>query len=253
MVLRNLGWLFVSLCLVPVRGFSDTTGQELSSADVEIAKSIEYISRLRHNSDRALRSLVRKHQAESNRLCRVAQAVYRMKDDYPSRLAALEILGQCGDTNQVTFLDSCVTDLRMGPTAIQVLDEIEGFTSNSVLRTARYHAITNQEVYSTDMRAYSDRTFILGRLVFAATRPNVPAHLKDFTRDYVYSFASNNCSSVNAADRELMNLDPTFKNSKRRLALLRYAQPRTHEPYVPQYLATEIQKLEEYPEENLPE
>ena len=50
-----------------------------------------------------------------------------------------------------------------------------------------------------------------------------------------------------------MKIDPTFKNSKRRLALLRYVQPRASEPFDPQYLTEEIQKLVAYPEANLPE
>ena len=38
-----------------------------------------------------------------------------------------------------------------------------------------------------------------------------------------------------------------------REALLRYAQPRVPGPVSPQHLAEEIQKLEAYPEANLPE
>ena len=241
-------------CLAAVLAFANANEKPLSPEDVALADQLAMnTAYLRDLKEPRCEALFARCGFDSNRFCRVAQDIYRRYPDVRPRGLALTIIQMCGDSGQVPFLDSCVTNLYMGPAAIQVLNGIEGFTSNSVLRMARFHAVTNEDVYFVDRNAYAERTFILRRMAFAATRPDVPTHLRDFTRNYIYSFASNNCNSVAVADRELMNLDPSFENSKRRLALLRYAQPLAKRPYAAQYLATEIRKLEEYPETSLPD
>lgn len=250
----DIKYLVVLLGLLPKLILGDGMPPEREPADSELADYIATsLSRRRHDEGSISGGLLETCGYDTNRLCRIAQDVYMRYADWRVRLTALTIIGECGDAQQVPFLDACVTDFRNGPNAILILNRLEGFTSNSVMRTARYHSVTNQEVLHTDSRAFSDRGFALERLAYCATRPTVSADLKDFTRDYIFSFASNNLYHVLKADRALMTLDPTFKNSKRRLALLRYAQPRVSGTISLQRIAEEIQELESYPEASLPE
>lgn len=227
--------------------------RELSDAAVGefVAKTL---ARKRHGVDKTdFDALFKYCRCDSNRYCRIAQDVYARYEDWQTRLVAIDMISRYGDMQQVPFLESCVTNVALGPAAISALNRIEGFTSNSVLRTARYHSVTNQGSLQASNRLYSNRRFALDRIAFAATRPAVGTGLKNYTRDYVFSYASNNCSQIYTTDHALMSLDPSYANSKRRLALLRFACSNVSGPFATEYVTNAINELVAYPEANLPE
>ncbi len=229
-------------------------GQEGAELDDKIGAAIgNVLSRREGIGVRTYKRLFDECHSDSNRLCNIAQRVYAEYSDYFSRDIALSLIGEYGDARQVPFLESCVTNIALGPAAISVLNRIEGFTSNSVLRTSRYLSMTNQAVFATDKRAFADQGWALNRLAFAATRPSVDAALRNFTRDFVFSYASNNCYQICEADITLMSLCPSYKTSKRRLALLRHALPGAPVPYGLEYVTNAINELVASPEANLPE
>lgn len=230
------------------------TGQEDAELDDKIVAAIgNVLSRREGIGVRTYKRLFDECHSDSNRLCNIAQRVYAEYPDYFSRTIALSLIGEYGDARQVIFLESCVTNVALGPAAISALNRIEGFTSNSVLRTARYHSVTNQGSLQASNRLYSNHRFALDRLAFAATRPAVGTGLKNYTRDYVFSYASNNCSQIYTTDHALMSLDPSYANSKRRLALLRFARSDLSGPFATAYVTNAINELIAYPEANLPE
>ena len=243
------------LGLAPLLVFAGMAEQPRELNDAEIADFvINHLARKRHGATKSdFIALFRCCQCDSNRFCRIAQDVYTRSADWRPRSVAIDMLDEYGDARQVPFLETCVTDLRIGPNAILVLNRIEGFTSNSVLRTSRYLSVTNQAVFATDKRAFADQDWALNRLAFAATRPSVDAALRNFTRDFVFSYASNNCYQICEADIALMSLCPSYKTSKRRLALLRHALPGAPVPYGLEYVTNAINELVAYPEANLPE
>jgi hypothetical protein len=50
-----------------------------------------------------------------------------------------------------------------------------------------------------------------------------------------------------------MRVDPTYENSKRRLNVMRGAKERCISEFLTNYVTNVINKLEMYPEENLPD
>ena len=108
------------------------------------------------------------------------------------------------------------------------------------------------EYSATDKRAFADQGWALNRLAFAATRPSVDVALRNFTRDFVFAYASNNCYQICEADITLISLCPFYKTSRRRLALLRHALPDAPGPYGREYVTNAINELVAYPEANLP-
>lgn len=246
---------FAVICLTAQLSFAVEVEQHREVTDAEIADFVaNHLAKKRHGTTQAdFSALFRYCHSDSNRYCRIAQDVYSRYPDWQARLVAVKMIGDYGNETQVPFLERCVTDLRNGPTVISVLNRIEGFTSNSVLRTARYLSVTNEEVFTADERAFSDQEWALNRLAFAATRPAVNVELRNFTRDFVFSYASNNCYQICEADRALIRICPSYKNSKRRLELLRYVLPRVPGLYGPEYVTNAINELVAYPEANLPE
>ena len=190
---------------------------------------------------------------DSNRLCRIACDGFRSNADTFARNIALQVLRDYGDVQQIPFLETCVTNAWHGRTAICILNRIDGFSSNSVARVARFHAAATRELAAREPSVNCDKADSIRDLALSASAPNVGNELRNLAFDYIYTVASNDCTYTWTADEALMKIDPAFKNSKRRLALLRYAQPRVPGPFSPQHLAEEIQKLEAYPEANLPE
>lgn len=228
-------------------------GSVRDDMDQKIEKDIVRMGLRGTFSSRPFDYLLRQCEYDSNRLCRVAQDVYMRHGEVGTRHFSLWIIEDYGDTSYIPFLETCVTNQMHGCFAMRILNRFEGFTSNSVDRVARFHSVTNQYVYDVDMQIYSERCSALEQLVSSYKKYSTDEELKKFVYEYIYSFASNNCYHICFVDRALKNLDPTFIHSKRRLALLRYAQPRAPEPWRPQYIADEIGKLEAYPEADLPE
>ena len=56
-----------------------------------------------------------------------------------------------------------------------------------------------------------------------------------------------------SVDKALMRVDPTYENSKRRLNVMRGAKERCISEFLTNYVTNVINKLEIYPEENLPD
>ena len=207
------------ICLSSCLSFAGETGQPREVTDAEIVDfAVNHLARKRHGTSRSdLVALFKSCHSDSNRYCRIAQDIYARHQDWQTRLVALQMIDEYGDATQVPFLESCVTDLRNGPMAISVLNRIEGFTSNSVLRTARYLAVTNKEVYASDNRAFCDQGWALNQLAFEAAKPTVGVALRNFTRDFFFSYGSNSCYQICEADRDLISICSSYKTSKRLL------------------------------------
>ena len=221
--------------------------------DEEIAAHIARWARFEDVDASVPRRLLERCEFDTNRFCRVARVSYETNSNDRVKSKAMAMFWWFGTERDIPFLEACVLDPRRGEYVLRVLDRIEGFTSNSVLRTARYHSMTNQETFKTDKHTYSNRGLAIDNLAFAASKPNVNIALRKFTSDYIFSYASNNCYQIGTSDRALIKLDPTYKNSKRRLGLLRLALPVVPGPYSAEYVTNAINELVAYPEANLPE
>ena len=221
--------------------------------DEWIAGRIARLARFEDVDESVDRALLQQCNNDTNRFCRIARELYMTNVNDRVKSQALSMFWSFGTSQDEPFLETCILDLKHGEYALRIMNHIEGFTSNSVLRTARYHAVTNQEVFNTDKDAYSNRGSALNNLAFAASKPNVNIALRKFTSDYIFSYASNNCYQIGTSDRALIKLDPTYKNSKRRLGLLRLAQSVVLGPFSAEYVTNAINELVAYPEANLPE
>ena len=228
-------------------------GSVRDDMDQKIEKDIVRMGLRGTFSSRPFDYLLRQCEYDSNRLCRVAQDVYMRHGEVGTRHFSLWIIEDYGDTSYIPFLETCVTNQMHGCFAMRILNRFEGFTSNSVDRVARFHSVTNQYVYDVDMRVFSERSSAIKNLAYDVKKYSPDNALKSYAISYVLSYASNNCYQAGTVDRALISIDPGYEESRRRLAFLRYALPRSRGPYLPQYIADEIGKLEAYPEADLPE
>lgn len=245
--------LFVGLCVAFVGG---AVSDDKTTTEMSYDKVYNYIVRTGLRgwiAECPFPRLLERCNNDSNRLCRVACDVFRTHSDMCVQDAALRILLDYGDAQQIPFLETCVTNAWHGRTAICILNRIDGFSSNSVARVARFHAAATHELAARDPAVNCGKADAIRDLALSASAPNVGNELRNLAFDYIYTVASNDCTYTWTADEALVKINPAFKNSKRRLALLRYAQPRVPGPFSPQHLAEEIQKLEAYPEADLPE
>ena len=245
--------LFVSFCAMIVGIVKAENNTQTEMSDERVYNSIVRTGQRGWIRAWPFERLLVRCNNDSNRLCRVACDVFRSHLDLCAQGAALRVLLDYGDAQQIPFLETCVTNAWHGRAAIRIMNRIDGFSSNSVARVARFHAAATRELAAREPSVNCDKADSIRDLALSASAPNVGSELKKLAFDYVYTVASNDCAYTWTADEALMKIDPAFKNSKRRLALLRYAQPRVSGPFSPQYLADEILKLEAYPEENLPE
>ena len=171
-----------------------------------------------------------------------------VENGFRSRLA-IESIGKYGTTNSLPFLYSCATNPVCGDCAIKSIIAIEGVTSNSIAAAQSYLSNTNafssetEERYAEVCKQIVTSTF--GSDSYLAYRPCVLAAALDFAR---------NVNTMNVGvDGALIQADPTYRFSKRRLSVMRGAQLRLVNEVQSNYVSNAINELVAYPEAELPD
>ena len=92
---------------------------------------------------------------------------------------------------------------------------------------------------------------MISALLNRAMKVDVSEDEKVSAWNFSMSFVSNHVDTIMITDMALSRFDDTFQNSRRRLELLRFLQPRETLPSLQNYVNSEIGKLESLPEGSL--
>jgi hypothetical protein len=162
---------------------------------------------------------------------------------------AIASLGQYKTTESLPFLYSYATNAVYGAKALKSVFAIEGVNSNSVAATCGYLAVTNAFTQQMDY----DRSDVCEWLLKEVSTSPSLAYLKPSCLNAAVDYAQNISIMHKSLDGAICAADPTYRHSKRRLAVMRSAQNRCWNPMLTNYVTNAINELVAYPEANLPD
>ena len=162
---------------------------------------------------------------------------------------AIASLGRYKTTDSLPFLYSYATNAVYGAKALKSVFAIEGVNSNSVAATCGYLAVTNAFTQQMDYERSDVCEWLLKEV---STSPSL-AYLKPSCLNAAVDYAQNISIMHKSLDGAICAADPTYRHSKRRLAVMRSAQNRCWNPMLTNYVTNAINELVAYPEANLPD
>ena len=183
-------------------------------------------------------------EGDTNRFARLLCELAQTND---VRIAdrMIRCLGRHGTTAQLPFLYSMATNEQHGATAVKSILRLEGVTSNSVDVTGMYLSMTNVD--------FEYRADACKALLRAAAPSCVTTGICQMARNCALRYARSANRYVMDVDAVFIETDSTYRNSKRRLAVLRSAYGLGVSQYQIAYVTNAINELVAYPEADLPE
>jgi hypothetical protein len=151
--------------------------------------------------------------------------------------------------SELPFLYSCATNSMCGDRALNTIISLDGISSNLLQTVGQYFSITNG--FSVDDDA--NRSRFAEDLLKRVYRTEALLPYRERVFNMTREFALNVNLMHVSVDKALMRVDPTYENSKRRLNVMRGAKERCISDFLTNYVTNVINKLEIYPEENLPD
>ena len=162
---------------------------------------------------------------------------------------AIASLGKYKTSQSLLFLYSYATNAVYGAKALKAVFAIEGVNSNSVAATCGYLTVTNAFTQQMDY----DRSDVCEWLLKEVSTSPRLAYLKPSCLNAAVDYAQNISIMHKSLDGAICAADPTYRHSKRRLAVMRSAQNRCWNPMLTNYVTNAINELVAYPEANLPD
>ena len=151
--------------------------------------------------------------------------------------------------DSLPFLYSYATNAVYGAKALKSVFAIEGVNSNSVAATCGYLAVTNAFTQQMDYERSDVCEWLLKEV---STSPSL-TYLKPLCLNAAVDYAHNISIMHKSLDEAICAADPTYRHSKRRLAVMRSAQNRCWNPMLTNYVTNAINELVAYPETDLPD
>ena len=173
-------------------------------------------------------------------LCELAQTNHvRIAD------RMIRCLGRHGTTAQLPFLYSMATNEQHGASAVKSVLRLEGVSSNSVMVTGLYLSMTNV--------TQRDRSDICGFFFNLTKTSYVPDALKQFGENVALRYAGTANLYFQRMDESMIRTEPSYRQSRRRLEVLRAVHRLGVSAYQINYVTNAINELVAYPEADLPE
>ena len=183
-------------------------------------------------------------EGDTNRFARLLCELAQTND---VRIAdrMIRCLGRHGTSAQLPFLYSMATNELHGVSAVKSILRLEGVTSNSIDVTGMYLSMTNVD--------FEYRADACKALLRAAAPSCVTTGICQMARNCALRYARSANRYVMDVDAVFIETDSTYRNSKRRLAVLRSAYGLGVSQYQIAYVTNAINELVAYPEADLPE
>ena len=184
----------------------------------------------------------------TNRLLRILSDMVKTNDEWICTQTMFEY-SKYATKSELPFLYSCATNSMCGDRALNTIISLDGISSNLLQTVGQYFSITNGFSVDDD----SNRSRFAENLLKRVYRTESLLPYREQVFNMTREFALNVNLMHVSVDKALMRADPTYENSKRRLNVMRGARERCISDFLTNYVTNVINKLEIYPEENLPD
>ena len=238
--------LIITVLLIMQFAFAET--QIVS--DEEVKKDIIFYIQPKCSQSRNDTKLVDTYfiNGNTNRLLRLLSDLIKTNDEWICTRSMWQY-GKYATKSELPFLYSCATNSMCGDRALNTIISLDGISSNLLQTVGQYFSITNG--FSVDDDA--NRSRFAEDLLKRVYRTEALLPYREQVFNMTREFALNVNLMHVSVDKALMRVDPTYENSKRRLNVMRGAKERCISDFLTNYVTNVINKLEIYPEENLPD
>ena len=180
---------------------------------------------------------------DTNRYLRIAKETAASNSNFVCM--AIALVEKHGSVDDLPFLYQYTNNAERAADALTTILQLGGLTEAAVNAASEY-------ITSTNTYWVMDRCDVACELFRAATVSSAADNLKALAASNALCFASNS-SQVRYNDIGFKNADPSYKFSKRRLAVLRSVLPRCRSDFSVNYTTNAINELVAYPESALPD
>ena len=238
--------LIITVLLIMQFAFAET----LIASDEEVKKDIIFYIQPKCSQSRNDTKLVDTYfiNGDTNRLLRLLSDLIKTNDEWICTRSMWQY-GKYATKSELPFLYSCATNSMCGDRALNTIISLDGISSNLLQTVGQYFSITNG--FSVDDDA--NRSRFAEDLLKRVYRTEALLPYRERVFNMTREFALNVNLMHVSVDKALMRADPTYENSKRRLNVMRGAKERCISEFLTNYVTNVINKLEIYPEENLPD
>ena len=185
---------------------------------------------------------------DTNRLLRLLSELVATNDEWICTRSMWQY-GKYATKSELPFLYSCATNSMCGDSALNTIISLDGISSNLLQTVGQYFSITNGFSVDDDANRSRFAEDLLKRVYRTESLFSYRERVFNMTREFALNVNLMHVS----VDKALMRVDPTYENSKRRLNVMRGAKERCISEFLTNYVTNVINKLEMYPEENLPD
>ena len=238
--------LIITVLLIVQFAFAET----LIASDEEVKKDIIFYIQPKCSQSRNDTKLVDTYfiNGNTNRLLRLLSDLIKTNDEWICTRSMWQY-GKYATKSELPFLYSCATNSMCGDRALNTIISLDGISSNLLQTVGQYFSITNGFSVDDD----SNRSRFAENLLKRVYRTESLLPYREQVFNMTREFALNVNLMHVSVDKALMRADPTYENSKRRLNVMRGARARCISDFLTNYVTNIINKLEMYPEENLPD
>ena len=218
-------------------------------SDAEIKAQFMFAGRCRHAEDMKSNYdwAFRMADGDTNRYARILREL--AVENTNETEWAIASLGKYKTTQSLPFLYFYSTNAVYGAEALKSIFAIEGVTSNSVAATESYLMITN---YMPPLVEYN-RSELCESLLKKVYATSGLEHFREPCITMAVEYARSVSTMHQSLDMALMEVDPSYRFSRRRLSVMRLAQNRCWNTMLTNYVTNAINELVAYPEASLPD
>jgi hypothetical protein len=219
-------------------------------SDEEVKKDIIFYIQPKCSQSRNDTKLVDTYfiNGNTNRLLRLLSDLIKTNDEWICTRSMWQY-GKYATKSELPFLYSCATNSMCGDRALNTIISLDGISSNLLQTVGQYFSITNGFSVDDDANRSRFAEDLLKRVYRTESLFSYRERVFNMTREFALNVNLMHVS----VDKALMRVDPTYENSKRRLNVMRGAKERCISDFLTNYVTNVINKLEIYPEENLPD
>ena len=241
--MKNNKWIIlVAFCVA--MGKLPADGNIMIDQDLKI-EIIEYLAPKCAES-LPMVPLVDYAEGDTNQLLRILSSIIHTNNEwYCSR--SMSEYGKYAGVSELPFLYSCATNPVCGWRSLDAIFRIEGVNSNSLSAVKRYLSMTNGfTVDNNKERGRFAEKFL--QMIFSSDEFS---QYRNEAFGMVYNYGKDLNILHVSIDESLMSADDAYKNSKRRIDVMRNSRSRCISDFLTNYVEGVIKELEKYPEEKL--
>lgn len=194
--------------------------EDVFVSDNQVIENIHKMTHDRHFEFRDINSEYYRIGCDGRRMVSIAKKMYGKYNDEIHRSLALSIVMNYGETNDYDYIEACAGDRYAGAYVCKAFMANEWLTDRTLRCMEKYWAAIGIDCERNDRE---NKNSVYSRLRYGLENKETDDEVKKKLVDLLNRNFTNDVKTVLWTGYCLGAIDPKFKKSKRKLAMLEYA------------------------------